>query len=69
MSFNWSGQRKNLSIFTPRYFTEFDRYSLFPVSLILISPESTFLGDASVRIYKSLNQGILLSLIDTVFLR
>ena len=37
---------KNLSILTPRYFTEFDGYNIFPLSLIFISSGSTtFLGD------------------------
>ena len=48
MLFTWSCQCKNLSILTPRYFPEFDGYSLFPVSLILISSDSTFLGDLKI---------------------
>ena len=48
MLFTWSCQCKNLSILTQRYFTEFDGYSLFPVSLILISSDSTFLGDLKI---------------------
>ena len=37
-----------LSIHPPIYFTEFDGYSPFPLSLILISLESTFLGDLKI---------------------
>ena len=32
----------------PRYCTEFDGYSLFPVRLTLISSESTFLGELKI---------------------
>ena len=36
------------SVLTPRYFTEFDGYNLFPVSLIWISSENTFPGDLEI---------------------
>ena len=46
MLFTWSCQCKNLSIFIPSYFTEFDGYNLFP--LIFISSRSTFVGDLKI---------------------
>ena len=48
MLFTWSCQCKNLSIFIPRYFTEFDGYNPFPLRLIFISSRSTFLGDLNI---------------------
>ena len=45
MSFTWSC---NLSILTPRYFTEFDGYELFPVISNLVSSEGTFIGDLKI---------------------
>ena len=48
MLFTWSCQCKNLSIYIPRYFTEFDGYNLFLLSLIFISFRSTFLGDLKI---------------------
>ena len=48
MLFTWSCKCKNLSRLTRSYFTKFDGYDLFPVSLILISSESIFLGDLKI---------------------
>ena len=45
MLFTRPCQYKNLSILTSRYFIEFDGYNLSPLSLILHSSGSTFLGD------------------------
>ena len=48
ISFFLSFRCKNLSILTPRCFNEFDKYSLFPRSLVLISSGSTFIGDLKI---------------------
>ena len=46
--FTGSCECKDLSILTPRYFIEFDGWYLFPLSSILILPESNFLGDLNI---------------------
>ena len=63
MLFTWSCQCKNLLILIPRYYTEFDGHSLFPVSLILILSDSTFLRDLKITnwVFSILSEIFLLS--------
>ena len=48
MLFTSSCQCKNLWILAPRYFTEFDGYSLSSLNLVLVSSESTSIRDFKV---------------------
>ena len=59
--FTWSCQCKHFTILTPRYLTEFDGYSFFQLNLILITSESTSLGDIEITnlVFSTLSEILL----------